>query len=112
MYIGDRRGITLFAQGATYYAVRAPLEVGADTIEAEVVVRNCAIGQAQCKVAGPGIDGPTQSPIMLARQGRRHRLVMRVLARVSGTPEGSSIPTGECDRPGFACGRVEHRPAL
>jgi len=67
MYIGDRRGITLFAQGATYYAVRAPLEVGADTIEAEVVVRNCAIGQAQCKVAGPGIDGPTQSPIMPAR---------------------------------------------
>lgn len=60
----DRSRITLFAQGATYCAVCAPLEVGADTIEAEVALRNCAIARARWKIAvGSMIDGrPNPQP--------------------------------------------------
>jgi len=58
MHMSDRSRITLFGQGATYCAVCAPLEVSADIIEAKVAVRNCAIGNAQWKIAaGPMIDG-------------------------------------------------------
>ena len=58
MYTRDRSQITLFAQGATYCAVCAPLKISAESIEAEVAVRNCAIGHAQWKIAaGPLIDG-------------------------------------------------------
>jgi len=107
MYIGVAAGSPLCAGGRLLCCVRTPR--GRCRHKAEVAVRNCAIGQAQCKVAaGPRIDGPTQSPIMLARQGRRHRLVMRVLARVSGTPEGSQASATGLASPAVAWSIGQH----
>jgi len=81
MYTSDRSRITLFAQGATYCAVCAPLEASADSIEAEVAVRNCAIDPAQWKIAvGPMIDGRPNPRSCPHDEGRRHWFVMRVLA--------------------------------
>jgi hypothetical protein len=81
MYTRDRSQITLFAQGATYCAVCAPLKISAESIEAEVAVRNCAIGHAQWKIAaGPLIDGRPNPRSCPHDEGRRHWFVMRVLA--------------------------------
>jgi hypothetical protein len=80
MNMKDRTRIALFAQGATYCAVCAPLEVSADMIETEVAIRNRAVRDAEWKIAaGPMIDGRPNSQSCPHDEGRRHWLGMLVI---------------------------------